>query len=234
MPIRHLTTLLFSTALLVGCSDDSTNGDSGGGEGTSGGDPDACDDCDSDLWQCYCYQDRGLFAPDWQWWPYNKYCSSEATAATNCAAYCTAIESPDTIDYKIEEIPCSDNSSGGSCSSWDPAEDITYDAGTYYVDAVLIGGLLSDPYELWTCDDAYFDGLSGDGFELTDADSGELLYELGLRDGDIPQALNGQSLDTYDDAAAALAEYLNGETDFTLEILRGTNTVYLYYSVVVS
>ena len=54
---------------------------------------------------------------------------------------------------------------------------------------------------------------------LINADSDELLYELGLRNGDVPLTLNGLPLDDYQDAFAAYLDLYvsNGETEYTLE-----------------
>lgn len=76
-------------------------------------------------------------------------------------------------------------------------------------------------------------GQSGGGFELNDANSGELLYELGLRDGDIPISINGDPVDNYGDVLDIFfEEYMqNGETEYTVVVLRGVNNVTLYYEL---
>ncbi|MCY1058695.1 hypothetical protein [Nannocystis sp. SCPEA4] len=63
--------------------------------------------------------------------------------------------------------------------------------------------------------------------------SREFFYELGLRDGDIPQYLNGLSLiDTYD-VLNAIGElwYAEGETEYELLVLRSGVLTLLEFSV---
>lgn len=87
---------------------------------------------------------------------------------------------------------------------------------------------------LTECDDAHFDEVTSPlGFEIQDSDVGELLYVLGLRDGDMPLTINSLPLETYDDAIDAFsALYMTqGETSYFLEVKRGTNTIEFEYEL---
>jgi hypothetical protein len=101
------------------------------------------------------------------------------------------------------------------------------------MDQDFIAGLIANPAPLWTCDNAYVSPRSAGYFTIEDADAGEFLYELGLRDGDIPRALNSMSLEFYSDVADAFTTLWSndGETEYTLEVLRGTNMVTFYYEL---
>ena len=143
-------------------------------------------------------------------------------------------------EFTCEPVPCDEIDpppSGYSCSSWEPDDMVAYASGTYYMSGSDFTGLIQDFVPLVLCDDARFValGTSGsDGFEVQDADAGELLYELGLRDGDIPIELNGYPLDDVGDVADAFAElWLNdGEVSYDLYVLRGTSYITLDYFVV--
>ena len=116
------------------------------------------------------------------------------------------------------------------CDNWSPASDVVFSQGVYYVDGGWLSGIVNEPSVLLVCDDARLSLLPGGGFEVGDADAGELLYELGLRNGDKLLELNSLDLDTFEDAAAAFGA-LYGASDFDLYLLRGTNYVTLEYSV---
>ena len=70
------------------------------------------------------------------------------------------------------------------------------------------------------------------GFDVHDASSGEALYELGLRNGDVIQSVNGISLTTYTDAMLAWAYlYWSGTTSYALDIERNLSSMTLYYVI---
>lgn len=116
---------------------------------------------------------------------------------------------------------------------WSPESEIQLFMGVYYMDGDFISGMVNDPAILLDCDDARFRPLALGGFEVVNADDGELLYELGLRNGDKPLELNGLPLDTFEDGAVAFGE-LYGESTFELYLLRGTAYVTLDYFVTYS
>lgn len=156
-------------------------------------------------------------------------------AQFECANTCGSV--PYAIGDRINPeapIACLVNPVSMSCTGWDPASEITYHSGgDYYgMDWTFIAGLVSDPEPIWACDDTYFDLVSG-YFVVTDADSGELLYELGLRDDDKIVSLNDIAIADYNDVALVFGE-LWGETSFTLKIIRGTNNIEIDYVLFVS
>ncbi|MCY1058404.1 hypothetical protein [Nannocystis sp. SCPEA4] len=146
-------------------------------------------------------------------------------------ALCTD-EEGETTEDPTETVPTTGEPS--ECIAWNPSAIVDYVSGVHYMDAGDIRDVVSDPLPLVLCDDAQFMPLTGTlGFEITQADAGELLYELGLRDGDIPLEINGFPLDTPEEAMLAFHElwYIEMETDFELEVLRGVSNATLYYTL---
>jgi hypothetical protein len=94
----------------------------------------------------------------------------------------------------------------------------------------FVNGLISDPEPLWGCDDATI-MLGQGGFEVDNANVGELLYELGLRDGDIIRKINEIDIDTYQDVGYVFTElWVNdNETSFTIEVERNSTLIELNY-----
>lgn len=102
------------------------------------------------------------------------------------------------------------------------------------MDWAFVAGLAADPEPLWACDDATFEARPrGGGFEVANADSGEFLYELGLRNGDEIMSLNRLPLANHDDVGFAYGS-LWGETSFVLEVRRGASVIELNYSLLVT
>lgn len=110
---------------------------------------------------------------------------------------------------------------------------VWYSDGVYAMFGTDLSALVDDLYPLIFCDDARFQKLEGDGFEVQDADAGELLYELGLRDGDVPVDLNGYPLADVGDVAIAFVTLwlINGEDLFELTVIRDEGHVALDYAV---
>jgi hypothetical protein len=145
-------------------------------------------------------------------------------------------------DWQVVERPCYigpsdegvDETGVGSCGSWDPAAEVSVVNRVYYLDETFIDDLAADPSPLTVCDDTRFDEITSPlGFEIQDSDAGELLYELGLRDGDIPLTINSLPLETYGDALDAFNSlYLTqGATSYVLEVKRGANTIEFEYDL---
>jgi hypothetical protein len=64
------------------------------------------------------------------------------------------------------------------------------------------------------------------------ASNGEALYELGLRNNDIPQTLNGMPLENVTDGFDAwYALWHAGEDQYTLVVKRGSSNITLYYQL---
>jgi hypothetical protein len=122
----------------------------------------------------------------------------------------------------------------GSCSSYDPSANVTFALGPLrrVVNGLFVDALIADPLPLLECDGARLEPLSSGYYEVTGATSGTFLYELGLRNGDIPLELNGRSLETFEDGAEVLGElYLEGELDYSLLLERNGNPLTLPYEL---
>jgi len=137
-----------------------------------------------------------------------------------------------------KELICIDDDpttgSSYNCSAWDPDAKIGLLSGIYYVDAYLVTDLMNDSAPLVECDDVTVEAIpNGPGFEIAGASTGEALYELGLRSGDIPLYLNSYPLDTHGDAWDAFIELWVNESEsmYELVILRGTSVVTLNYEL---
>jgi hypothetical protein len=104
--------------------------------------------------------------------------------------------------------------------------------GVRYVGGTWLAGIVANPAPLWTCDDAYFAGNVGAGFTVTNASSGEFLYELGLQNGDRPLGVNGYGLNSWTQALVAMGRlYFSGTTSYTLTVKRGVNNVIFSYVI---
>lgn len=161
-------------------------------------------------------------------------CAPEEDVDSACFDHCELLNVDDGLfAYDYQRIACSNTPpSLGSCGSWSPSSNISLSAGTYEVGGTWLAGVAAAPRPLWACDDAYFEGLSGGYFKVKAASSGEFLYELGLRTNDIPQTINGWTLETWNDAVIAFSVlYLSGEDNYVLIVSRGGGTTTLYYEL---
>ncbi len=157
-------------------------------------------------------------------------CIEDADAERWCDEDVCRPYSSGEFDGAHTKIACVTNPNSGSCGSWSPQSHITLTGGVRYVGATWLAGLVGNPAPLWTCDDAYLAGNVGAGFTVTNASSGEFLYELGLRNGDRPLAVNGYTLHTWTQAITAFGSlYLSGTTSYTLLVKRGANNVTFSY-----
>lgn len=188
-------------------------------------------DCEGPVnlsWKCDCEQYSN---GDWSHKGY--FCGFEANAADLCEMECPE---PFWTDTRVTQAVCGEQESELNCAAWDPASEVSRGgSGEYVLSWPFVWQLFSDPEPLWGCDDAIV-VLGEDGFEIANADRGELLYELGLRNGDIIKSINGRNLDTYEDVGAAISElwFTSGTTQYTLEIERDTLPVELDYWLFVS
>ena len=132
-----------------------------------------------------------------------------------------------------------DGTTGGvapltGCGLWEPSAAITRSGPIHLVDVGLVTGLLADAAPLVECDDARLLSLQAGGYEVHNADPGELLHELGLRDRDIPQTLNGHSLADAGEVVVALGQlwFVEHESEYDLVVLREGRAVTLLYRLV--
>lgn len=246
-PVDPLTRWAVGLLLIfagVGCQSDPDSG--GGGED---GCASPCIGPDEELYACVCDIDQdGVYCE-----PGNpigtsteelscnaQFCAEPAVASSNCEDACeqwsSAVGGPSSVDSIVGRAPCADNANSGSCSSWSPASEITLNSvtGVHEVDETWFDDTEADPAPLWTCDDATVGtNTAGDAFEVASANSGEALYELGLRNGDEIISINGESLDSWNDVMLAWAKLrLGGETEFTLRVIRGGTRQELEYELV--
>lgn len=205
-----------------------------GGEPPESEDNPCCEDPGDSSWWCGCYAELDN---RYQWVTSGEpqLCVSEAEAATYCANHCQGIQS--AIDWHLTPILCVypwQPPSTPTCGSWDPGTEVSYSGGVHYLDYAFVATLANDPEPVMYCDDALVLKLDGTpGFKIANADSGELLYELGLRDDDIIVSINAMPLDDYEDVVHAVnALWYGGQTSYTLEIERNSTTTYLYFQVV--
>jgi hypothetical protein len=155
-----------------------------------------------------------------------------------CEDACLNLDGGPFLSYPaVGPIGCSETESEYNCTLWVPSNEVDYNTGTdtYLLDFVFVSGLIADPEPLWGCDDATV-LLGESGFEVADANSGELLYELGLRNGDVILSLNNIDLDSYMAVGQAFFQLwlIEAETDYVLEIERNSSPVELNYYVYVT
>jgi hypothetical protein len=198
----------------TGADDDSGLSD-GGDDGTTGS-TETCPECialDEESFDCGCIGGGSVCA------------ISQSEAESLCDAMC--------VEENISVIPCDGYAPEGSCTSWEPENEIALVTGVRHMDGDWIEGIVRDPAPVWSCDDAYFSPVSGGEFKVNLASSGELLYELGLRNNDVPQSLNGMPLEDYEDVSSAFATLWHdqSETEFSLVVTRSGSNVTLLYEL---
>lgn len=215
-------------------TDEGSSGDSGDDGGDDGPVCEECEDCTSSevFLGCEC-----LNLATGYWDPADAECplictSNPGQAASECKIECQDALGVNYGGDRLDPVPCEGLDESESCSGWDPAAEVTYYAGVYYVDQSFIDGLVANPMPLSACDDAYFLGGTS-WFELRGADSGELLYELGLRDNDVIRSLNGETLESYLDVFELFVNlyYNESETEFTLKVNRGGTILTFEYEL---
>lgn len=205
----------------------------------------ACIECPDTAQLCFCL-DPDAGPEDDPWGPPEFACTHESVAnheeacrkvwdleaeeeLTPAQFFCASLmcgEDTDDVPTTTEEP--------SECKSWSPASMVTSSGALRFMDDADVDALIADPLPLILCDDVILTELpAGGGFEVDQADVGELLYALGLRDGDIPLTLNGFPLETVEEAMFAFNElwFVEGETDFDLEVQRPSAVVTLYYSL---
>lgn len=143
-----------------------------------------------------------------------------------------------------EPVPCDETAVGATetdgrsgCDDWDPGVAIAQTANGYEIDKDFVSYIVEDPTRLANCDSGTveFDVNSG-AFLVQNASSGTLLYELGFRNGDIFEEVNGYPLESIDEAADAVGDlyYENGETEYTFTVKRGQSNLGISIEIVSS
>lgn len=209
---------------------------------SDGGGTPRCDDCNccegGIVIPCFCYAPGSgeVFELE-QVPPACLYSDAQAQLyASACSLECSSVPNfvPPAYGVFDEDIPLCPAKGSYNCDSWNPEREVALTGGVRYVDASFIDDLVSvDRFEpLWLCDDARVEGRHDGYFVVLDANAGELLFELGLRNGDIPLTINGLPLEDYDDAwAAAALLYYQGELSYALTVMRGTSVITFLYEL---
>ena len=217
----------------LACTQEGDSGEVTGGEtGSETPEPaeSPCLDCDDTAWACSCtLEDNSVIFLDYYCWD-----GPEWVVDSECDKVCRF-----SILFgrrgDAHQVACATPISD-RCHGWDPPSTVTFEAttGTYEVLAGAVSELVNDPAPLWSCDDALAVGLMEGGFRVEEANPGELLYELGLRDGDVVHAINEYPLQTVMDAGVAFAGLWldQGATDFLLEVERDSDLQQLSYTLV--
>jgi len=120
--------------------------------------------------------------------------------------------------------------SSGDCSFIDGSYNFTDVHGTLEVSSGFVDKIIGMPGCLYL-EQARIE-LDGSGsYEFVSVARGELLYELGIRSGDIPVTLNGYDITTVAGAFDAWSG-LQEKSSFTLVVNRGSTNVTLTYDLV--
>lgn len=230
-PGRVLTAVLGGAlaALTAGCFEDTSSATDESADGGTG-----CAECDpGDVgpFGCEC-----RLGNNGSWSPLGgqDFClDPQFDETTKCTSEC---QSAHSNNPNYQGRPATDACSNGdsyNCTNWNPASHISVVFGVYQVNAAWLATLVANPTPLWACDDAELHPSSDHTrFVVTNLNSGEFLYEIGLRNNDKIMSLNGIALSSFSAGFTAYALYLNGTTAYTLSVLRGTNTISISISLV--
>lgn len=162
-------------------------------------------------------------------------CSAN-TCQTSCAYYYpSAFNSAPLEEYCFPDG--NTPTTGGStadCNAWDPGDSISGSGYAYSIDYGFAYNLWTDAAALLQCDTATVDYYQGTGFKVESASSGDFLYLIGLRNGDILVEVNGYSLATPADAALAYADLWldQGEQYYKMELERNSSPITLEWQLV--
>ena len=106
----------------------------------------------------------------------------------------------------------------------------TTSTGVLEVDRGLVGDIIAQPGCLYT--EGGRIELVGGNYEFTGISRGDLLWELGIRNGDQPLSINGYDVTTVDGAYAAW-EALRSSSEFDLSVdRRRVGTVVLEFKLI--
>lgn len=202
----------------------------GGPVGELGCDFDAgevCAVCDNEtIYICDC-----THPVDGQWYAYDEMmpCVSGRCGLV-CGGQAIFVEISGQCIADGEQVP---TEGGYNCNDWEPDDLIANSStNTYDISGQLISALEYDVTPLYECDSARVN--VSDGLVVEYAVSTDMVYLLGLRNGDKLVEVNGMPLGDPMEAFMAYAElWLNqGEDSYTLKVQRGTGFVYLNYYLI--
>jgi hypothetical protein len=160
-------------ALLGGCFEDTGSTDSDGGGETG------CIECGSNQagpFACEC-KVGGNWSPEGD----DRCTSPQNNPADVCKVVCESAYGVNT-EFKSAD-PC-EPASGYNCTNWNPASQVTLLAGVYRVNATWFASFVANIAPLYACDDGEFHPNSTYArFVLSNVDSDDFLYAIGLRNG---------------------------------------------------
>jgi len=171
--------------------------------------------------------------------------TTNPTTFPGCGEVADNTDDPDGTDpgpdvlalYEAEEPDCAatdqlEIDTGGYSGRYTIANVITYNtsSSTYEIDEDFFEDMIANP-DWWLEDDSIVVSSVGGGYELDRVQTTDIVYVLGLRDGDKFVSIGSMDLDTVDDAVAAM-ETLRDDTTFSLTVKRNGNTVTLDYEKV--
>lgn len=227
--VYRLVTIISLILIAPACRGGGENGEDGSGE--TGEDP--CTGCDGYAFACFANHPVSGWDPE----PYYEDCAeSENDVDSTCLAVFGSVGGPNDqgfTEWDRAILVCANLVDPDSCANWDPGAHVSINAsGVYEVDEGFIDDLIATPAPLIDCDSGRFD-FTDPGYELSSAGSGELSDVLGLQNGDVPDEINNLSLDDMADVLSTFVQlYYQSETEFTLEITRGTTPVTINYEIV--
>jgi hypothetical protein len=147
-----------------------------------------------------------------------------------CSGICGSEVGPNTPS-KIGK-GCSP-ATGYNCTNWNPGSHVTLSGGVYQVNATWFASLVANLEPLYACDDGEFHSSSDHTrFVISNLDSDDFLYAIGLRNSDKVQTINGITINAFSAGYTAYALYLNGTTSYSVTITRGGSTITLSISLV--
>ena len=123
--------------------------------------------------------------------------------------------------------------STGAPAELDPTSYVTQvSKNTFEVDGDMVDILRSNPWQLSqeTGQFIFEDGTPTGHFEFSGGASGEILYTLGLRDGDVIETVNDISVTNYSEAFS-LWSALHDATSVELKVYRNSSNVTLTYTI---
>jgi hypothetical protein len=169
-----------------------------------------------------CYYENGTEATDG--------CTICAGSLLEADNICQSEDFLDSERAYAQPHPCE---VAASCTGWNPAAEITtnHASGAMELDQTFIDSVIADPSVLVGCDTArLLPNVSGPGFVVSGAVAGDLLYGLGLRNGDVPTEINNYPVDDYLEVASAfVALSFTDPSSYTIEVNRpGAGTIYIY------
>ncbi|NJK31350.1 MAG: hypothetical protein HC927_02435 [Deltaproteobacteria bacterium] len=231
--------LVASVALAL-CSGCPALQEEGGGDDEVGGEGLCSQECE-ERFQCVYTQKEKPKPEDWEAGP--AFCAdgmyegldpvARAVEFRHDCKLLKGLEWEGAADFRFFDCPSSP--SGYDCSGWSPASAVrSITTTTFHVDRSLVEALIGDPTPLSACDTARFSISTDDvGYVVGSPSRDDLVYVLGLREGDRIISLNQHFIEDYSDALGALIYFSeHGENEYELTIERGAEQLSFRYEII--